>query len=403
MKKIISVFLIIFLSSVSIFAQNENSGGIKSGYLEIGKAKIYYEEKGDGVPLLMIHGGFLDRRMWDLQFEYFSKDYRVIRYDVRNHGLTTSGAEIFTNYDDLNTLMDSMKISRAVIMGLSLGGLITIDFALTHPEKVMALIPVSTGLSGFDGKDKEWKEFDKKINIEFTNNNEEGAIELMLKTWTDGLQRKPGEVSKEVRGKTKIMLKSTFEKPDTMRIPGKLTPPADKRLEEIKLPVLTIYGDKDLQGIIDIAERIKKEIKDSRVEIIRGAAHMVNMEFPDEFNKIVEEFLKETIKDIRTTKAETLINENKNNPDFIIVDVRTPEEYASGHIGGAENIDIKTADFGDKLDKLDRNKTYLVYCKSGGRSYKASEKMKAIGFTKVYNMLGGITKWTAEKKEIITN
>ncbi|MBI5403833.1 MAG: alpha/beta fold hydrolase [Ignavibacteriae bacterium] len=403
MMKIASkVLLIIILCSAFGRAQNSNPGDLKTGYAEVGNAKIYYEEKGDGVPLIMIHGGFLDRRMWDGQFDYFSNYYRVIRFDVRNHGLTTSGADNFTNYDDLNALMDSLKINKAVVMGLSMGGLITIDFALAHPEKVIALIPVSTGLSGFDKKDDGWKEFDRNINIEFTKSNVKGAIDCMLKAWTDGPDRTPEQVDSKVRENVRIMLKSTFDKPDTMRIPGKLNPPANGRLSEIKAPVLTIFGNLDMQGIKNIAGRIENEIIGSRKVEIKGAAHMVNMEFPDEFNETVRMFLNEIIRDIKTGAAEKLINDNRGNSGFVLLDVRTQEEYAVSYIEGAENIDIKSPDFTERLDKLDRNKTYLVYCKKGGRSSKAMEVMNSKGFDKVYNMLGGITKWTDEKRKTAT-
>ena len=105
MNKFLLVIGLFILCSTFGLAQNNTSGELKTGYLEIGKAKIYYEEKGTGTPFIMIHGGFIDRRMWDEQFEYFSKDYRVIRYDVRNHGATTSDSGKYSDYDDLNNTL----------------------------------------------------------------------------------------------------------------------------------------------------------------------------------------------------------------------------------------------------------------------------------------------------------
>jgi rhodanese-related sulfurtransferase len=107
--------------------------------------------------------------------------------------------------------------------------------------------------------------------------------------------------------------------------------------------------------------------------------------------------------DVNIDEAVKMINENKGNPDFIILDVRTTEEFAGGFIDGAQNIDIKSPDFEMMIDKLDKTRTYLVYCRKGGRSAKAAELMNQKGFEKVYNLLGGITKWTEEKKEIKTN
>ncbi|MFA5403710.1 MAG: alpha/beta fold hydrolase [Ignavibacteria bacterium] len=399
MRKSLLVIGFIILCNAFGLAQNNTSGELKTGYIDIGKAKIYYEEKGEGVPLIMIHGGFINRKMWDDQFDYFSKDYRVIRYDVRNHGLTTSDLDVYTNYDDLNNIMEKLKIDKAVIMGLSMGGMITIDFAIAHPEKVIAIIPVSTGLSGFDKKDKDWQNFEKNVNRAFEKEDNELATEYMLRSWTDGPKRTPEQMDKILREKVKTMLLETFEKWDSRIRLQKLSPPAVDRLSEIKVPVLTIYGDIDMQGIIDIADKIEKEIPLSKKYIIKNAAHMVNMEFPDEFNEIVSKFLGNLKFDISTEQAEKMFGENIGNPDFVILDVRTPEEYSAGHITNAVNLDFKSSDFSEKLDELNKNKIYIVYCKGGGRSAKALEIMQKKGFTNVYNVLGGIKKWKEENRK----
>jgi 3-oxoadipate enol-lactonase len=399
MNKFLLVIALFILCNAFGLAQNNTSGELKTGYLEIGKAKIYYEEKGIGTPLIMIHGGFIDRRMWDDQFEYFSKDYRVIRYDVRNHGLTTSDSDTYTNYDDLNKIMEKLKIDEAIVMGLSMGGLITIDFAIAYPEKVIAIIPVSTGISGNTNKDEGWKEFDKNLNVAFEKNDVEGATECMLRAWTDGPKRTPEQMDKSIREKVEMMLKNTFNKWDSRIRLQRLSPPAIERLSEIKVPVLTIYGDIDMQGIIDLAEKIAKEIPGARKYEIKDAAHMVNMEFPKEFNEIVSKFLENLKFHITTEQAEKMIGENIGNPDFIILDVRTPEEYSTGYITNAVNLDIKSSSFSEKLDELNKNKIYIVYCKGGGRSAKALEIMQKKGFTNVYNVLGGIKKWKAENRK----
>ena len=104
------------------------------------------------------------------------------------------------------------------------------------------------------------------------------------------------------------------------------------------------------------------------------------------------------IEDITTQEAFTLIQENENNPDFVILDVRTPEEFAEGHLENAINLDYYSETFWDELNKLDKDKTYLVYCRSGNRSGKGKTLgiMKELGFREAYNMLGGIVEWKAE-------
>ena len=99
------------------------------------------------------------------------------------------------------------------------------------------------------------------------------------------------------------------------------------------------------------------------------------------------------IEDITPEEALALIENNRGNPDFVILDVRTPEEFADGYIEGAINLDYHAENFSDELNKLDKNKTYLVYCRSGKRSAGALNMMEELGFNEAYNMLGGIIDW----------
>jgi rhodanese-related sulfurtransferase len=92
-------------------------------------------------------------------------------------------------------------------------------------------------------------------------------------------------------------------------------------------------------------------------------------------------------------EAYTLIQNNKSNPDFVILDVRTPSEYASGHIENAVNLDYYADDFEEELNALDKDKAYLIYCRSGNRSAAVMKIMNNLGFTRVYNMQGGINAW----------
>lgn len=94
--------------------------------------------------------------------------------------------------------------------------------------------------------------------------------------------------------------------------------------------------------------------------------------------------------------AYSLIEENKTNPDFVILDVRTPEEYADGHIAESVLLDFYADDFEEELDKLDKSQTYLVYCRSGNRSGKSVSMMKDLNFMEVYDVDGGILRWEAE-------
>jgi rhodanese-related sulfurtransferase len=116
----------------------------------------------------------------------------------------------------------------------------------------------------------------------------------------------------------------------------------------------------------------------------------------EEKSQVKEAQTKQTpiFKDISAKEAADLVEKNKDNADFGIIDVRTPSEYALEHLDKATNIDYSSSNFKSELEKLDKNKTYFIYCHSGNRSKKALEVMRELEFSEVYNMLGGISAWT---------
>ena len=122
---------------------------IRSGFAEINGARLYYEDAGQGFPIVMVHAGIADHRMWDDQFPVFAQQYRVIRYDNRGYGKSRMVPGPYSLRDDLLKLMQVLDVEQAVVMGCSMGGETVIDFTLEHPDKAAALITVGSGMSGF--------------------------------------------------------------------------------------------------------------------------------------------------------------------------------------------------------------------------------------------------------------
>ncbi len=107
------------------------------------------------------------------------------------------------------------------------------------------------------------------------------------------------------------------------------------------------------------------------------------------------------MEDIQPKQAFELIQKNRTNPDFIILDVRTPREFSAGYIEGSVNIDLYSREFRDKIKALEKEKVYFVYCRSGQRSSNVLHLMKEMGFKKVYNLLGGILFWEDQGYSVI--
>ncbi len=147
---------------------------------------------------------------------------------------------------------------------------------------------------------------------------------------------------------------------------------------------------------------IKKAIKYLMILILIGMINvgvLLTCAFTQTgINNLKIETQTQIIKNITTEEAFNLIQENKDNPDFVIIDVRTPKEFSDEHLENAINLDYTSNTFREQLDKLAKYKIYLIYCRTGVRSGNALQIIKKpnLNFREVYNMLGGITKWKSE-------
>ena len=99
------------------------------------------------------------------------------------------------------------------------------------------------------------------------------------------------------------------------------------------------------------------------------------------------------VTDVTVRRAQKLIKEHAGKTDFVILDVRTPGEFAEGHLDGAVNLDVQSPTFEKRLRALDRTRSYLVYCRTGNRSRRATIAMQARGFRSIFHMTEGIVKW----------
>lgn len=145
---------------------------------------------------------------------------------------------------------------------------------------------------------------------------------------------------------------------------------------------------------------VKMNPKNLIISVFLGAliigVLLTSVSIQTETNTAKSETKIQIIKNITPEEAYILIQENKDNPNFVILDVRTPEEFLGEYIENAVNLDYYSDTFRNDLDKLDKNRTYLIYCKSGRRSENALNIMKEQDFREVYNMLGGIIEWKSK-------
>ena len=245
---------------------------------------LHYEIRGKGEPVFLIHGGLVDSRMWDAQVPEFEKHFQVIRYDLRGFGKSPATTEPISHIDDLRTLMQSLKIEKANILGLSLGGMIAIDFALDHPEMVDKLILAGSALRGYD-----YKPAGNRDSI--YEAAKKGEIDKAIDLWMDDSVLVTARAHPDAEKKLREMLRDNFK---AWTASSKTIWPKQnsiERLSEIDLQTLIIVGDKDNGNILSIADVLKQKIARSQKQVMTNTGHHMNMENPHQFNAIVLEFL----------------------------------------------------------------------------------------------------------------
>ncbi len=286
----IAVCLICIIASCQ--GIQKTSGFIKAGYL----LNIYYESTGTGKPVILLHAGLQDNRMWDEQVKALSPDYRVITIDLPGHGKTAGVDTVILIADVIKTVMDSLNIQKASVMGLSLGSVCATDFVLAYPQKVEKLILVSPGLVGWQkhlSLDTVSKQYFEANDRAYATKDSNIIAQQFTKTWCDGPRRKPSEVKQSVRN---YILQTTMKNVEVHHLTGwpnfDTLSPAAERVATLQCPVLIIHGDKDIPLIISISNFLHSAIKGSQQLIFPNVAHMLNMEVPEGFNKAALDFLK---------------------------------------------------------------------------------------------------------------
>lgn len=260
-------------------------------FLDVPGARLAYEVEGEGHPLTLIHAGVAHLRMWDEQVTAFAERYRVIRYDTRGFGLTRAEDVPFSNRDDLLRLLDHLHVQRTHLIALSRGASIALDFTLEHPERVSALVLGATTPSGFEFEAPEldaiWKEMERLEEAK----DWAPLVELETQVWTDGVGQPTDRVRPDVRERMVEWNLENYRAEGGYGQPEALDPPAVGRLGDVGVPTLVTWGDLDVPDIPAGGEAMVGGIPGARRHIFKGAAHMINLEYADEFNRLILDFL----------------------------------------------------------------------------------------------------------------
>lgn len=259
-------------------------------YLDINGGQVFYTVSGDGDPIILIHGNFNDHRIWDEQVNSIFLNYKLIRYDLRGYGLSSTPLSSFSNVEDLRTLVDSLKLYNLTLVGSSLGGGIAVDFTLTYPHLVNNLILVSPSINGNSfPKKMMWQGIKNYLLVRLKGH--EKAIESFINNpfWQYYFPSKGKEAarSKVIHNVRNIRNFCRF----SPNLTAVVKPYAFNRLHEINKPTLIITSDQDHSSNIIVADTLHQIIECSSKITMQGCGHLPFIEEPLEFNQHVLEFI----------------------------------------------------------------------------------------------------------------
>jgi pimeloyl-ACP methyl ester carboxylesterase len=260
--------------------------------LTLNGARINYERSGAGLPVIFLHAGLADSRMWGAQADDFAREFDVIRPDTRGFGRSEMPPGRWSPESDLLGLIDALALKPAHLVGCSLGGGIAIDFALLHAERISKLVLVGAAVGGTQPDPEDAKPYARAAAARKARDYE-ALNDAMLELFLDGPHRRPGYVAKPIRELVHEMNERAMRVDFETSPPDELVPPAAQRLGEISAPTLVVVGDLDVRSVLRNADMLASGIPNARKSVIHDAAHLPNMEHPDEFNRVVKEFLLE--------------------------------------------------------------------------------------------------------------
>jgi 3-oxoadipate enol-lactonase len=251
--------------------------------------QMYYEVQGQSYPLVLIHGLSATSLIWAFQVPEFSQSYQVVIMDLRGHGQSDKPEMAYSIglfARDVVALMDHLGIERAHIVGGSMGGMVAHQLALDYPQRVKRLV-LADSMSHLDMclrmKMETWGLIAERLGMEMQ------ARDAMPWSFSSSYINEHYDGIMDIIGQVAALP----VQPYLQSLDATMAHDARERLSSIAAPTLVITGDQDILVPRQYADILCESIPDSRLEVIEGAAHVVNIEQPEGFNAVVLDFLGE--------------------------------------------------------------------------------------------------------------
>lgn len=259
------------------------------GFIELGAVKMYYEERGVGHPVVLVHAGIADGRMWGPQLERLSTRYRVVVPDLRGFGRTPMSQTSFSYAEDLVTLCAALRIERAAFVGASMGGTAVIDLALAEPDLVACFVSIGGDPSGYEMTDAETIAGWTSANEAFERGDVREAARIESEMWFVGQGRSSASVDPDLLRLIVEMLLKSYQNLDGEEVAP--DEPAVENLSSITQDALLIVGEFDRADMVSAADLLVRDIPHASLHRIPNTGHLPSLESPDRVSLLIEEFL----------------------------------------------------------------------------------------------------------------
>lgn len=243
---------------------------------------IWYEESGSGEPVVLLHAGVVDSRIWQPVVPLLAGRHRVVAYDQRGYGRSDGWDGPYSPVDDLTLLLDELGIERAGLVALSRGGRIALGTVLLAPERVSALVLIASGLPGHSLQIDGTPEQEARWEAAEARGNVQELAELDLEIWA------PLGADPDLR--SQFLENAEASNADD---PATGEPDAKSRLGEIDVPTLVVTAGRDVPALNEVGEILAGDIRGARRAEIAEADHMVPWRAPEQLAGMILEFLSE--------------------------------------------------------------------------------------------------------------
>lgn len=279
-------------AAIALLASFETAAAqTTAGTIRLADASIPYETHGAGAPVVFIHGYTQNMRIWDDQIPAFAPKYRVIRYDVRGFGRSTGDVDGTAAASDLATLLDSLRIPRAAVVGLSMGAGIALNFAVNYPDRVTALVlygaPPTTDFP-VPGSPEMFALFQKLPEIAKTH----GPDSVLAAVHASELGWMPAnnpDALRKARGGSEGYTARDLTSPK--KPSGRVPPTTMAQIDSVRIPVLLIHGDHEVAWFRQFNDTLMARLPNARRVVIENAGHGAHFSEPKKFNHALLDFL----------------------------------------------------------------------------------------------------------------